>query len=762
METYKNTALSPKERAKDLLQRLTLKEKVGQLNQHIYGFNSYIRTDSGIELSDEFKQEAERWGGIGLLYGLFRADPWSKKDFSNGIHGKLAIEAYNKVQSYTISHSRFGIPALICEECPHGHQGLDGYLLPVNLALGCTWNPELAKSAFSVCAKQLSEMHVDMALISMLDILRDPRWGRSEECYSEDPFLASEFAKAVISGVTSESVDTVAKHCCAQGVTTGGINASSAPIGERELREIHLPAVKAAVKAGCKGIMAAYNEIDGVLCHTNSWLLKTVLRTEFGFNGIVMADGRAIDRLNTIVDSSEEAAALALHSGIDVSLWDYAFTTLEKAVDKKLVDISEIDNAVLKVLTLKFERGLFENPYIKTDKLNTYTFKNHPQTLELARESAVLLKNSNSILPLKSTDTEISVIGPLADDVYAMLGDYTPSQKNGDTVTVLEGLQNISPKNVKISYFTDRLPVNEEEQKLYIESAVSAAKKSQKIILVLGGSSSRFDDFVFDNNGAVISKNCNGSFVSLTDCGEGVDVADISLPKWQHKLLDALHGTGKSVITVIIAGRPYAVEAISKKSDALIYSFYPGPAGGTALAEILWGKVCPSGRLSVSLPNTSGQIPAFYNRKASYASRYSDSNALPIYPFGYGLNYADITLSNFNLSESCATVNDIKQHGITVSFEVKNNSNTKAFAVPQIYIRDKIASVVPRVKELKDFTKTELSPNETIFIERKLTLDAFKICDINMHYTAEPGEFEIYVYEGTKEHWKNTFKITDK
>ena len=237
MERYENPELSAKERAEDLLSRLSLKEKVGQLNQRIYGFTSYIRTGDNVELSDEFKNEAKRWGGIGLLYGLYRADPWSKKNFENGIFGETAIKAYNLIQEYTISQSHFKIPALICEECPHGHQALNGYLLPVNLATGCSWNTKLAKEAFSVCADQLKEMHVDMALISMLDILRDARWGRSEECYSEDPYLASSMASAVVKGMTEKGVDVVAKHCCAQGFTTGGVNASAAPIGERELRE---------------------------------------------------------------------------------------------------------------------------------------------------------------------------------------------------------------------------------------------------------------------------------------------------------------------------------------------------------------------------------------------------------------------------------------------------------------------------------------------------------------------------------------------
>ena len=263
MLPYQNTALTPKERARDLVARMTLKEKVGQLNQRLYGFSSYTRKGDEIALTDEFRNEVERWGGLGLLYGLLRADPWSRKTMENGLPGSLAARACNLVQKYVIEHSRFGIPVLMSSECPHGHQALGGYLLPVNLAAGATFHPQLLKDAMAVCGKQLKESGVHLALISMLDMARDPRWGRSEECYGEDPYLAAQFARAAVEGMQGAGVPVVAKHFCAQGETTGGINASAARIGPRELREIHLPAAEAAVKAGAQGVMAAYNEIDG-------------------------------------------------------------------------------------------------------------------------------------------------------------------------------------------------------------------------------------------------------------------------------------------------------------------------------------------------------------------------------------------------------------------------------------------------------------------------------------------------------------------
>ena len=760
MEIYKNKSYSPTERAKDLLSRLTLREKVGQLNQRLHGFNSYVIKGDRIELSKEFMDEAERWGGIGLLYGLFRADPWSKKDFQNGLSGKNTIKAYNMIQEYVISKSRFSIPALMCEECPHGHQALDGYLLPVNLAIGCSFNPELTKKAFSVCGEQLSSLHTDLALISMLDILRDPRWGRSEECYSEDPYLASVMAKAVISGMNDKGIDVVAKHFCAQGVTTGGINTSAAAIGERELREIHLPAARSAVNAGAKGFMAAYNEIDGIPCHANEWLLKDLLRKELGFNGIVMADGTAVDQLNTVAGSSEEMSALAMNSGVNVSLWDYAFSTLEEAVNKGFVSVDVIDESVLKVLTLKFERGLFDNPFIKEEIPKQFNFKTHSETLKLAEETIVLLKNENNTLPLSADDKTIAVIGPAANDIYAQLGDYTPSVKSDTAITILNGLKEYASNKANILDITSSFPTDLSLQKEYIKDAMNIARKSDKIIVVLGGSSSRFENIQFQDNGAVSAMNNTGDYLSLTDCGEGVDITDLQLPQWQLELLTSLKTIGKPIVTVMLAGRPYATNEVSSLSDALIYSFYPGPAGSIALSEILFGEIAPSGRLSVSLPNVSGQIPTFYNYKSSYVSRYSDCKLTPVYHFGYGMTYTNFEFSNFTCNSTEIPLNELENRTFKINFNIKNVGNMKAYAVPQLYIRDKIASTTPRVRELKAFTKIELLPNEEKACSLELNAESLKVWNRDMQFVVEKGEFDIYIYEGTENRWQVKISVT--
>ncbi len=760
MKTYKNTNLSPEERARLLLSELNLREKVGQLNQRIYGFTSYTRENGNISLSEEFINEVKRWGGLGALYGLRRADPWSRKDFSNGLEGSLTIEAYNKVQKYVIEHSRHGIPVLMCEECPHGHQALDGYLLPVNLALGATWNPALAAEGFKVCARQLAEQKVDMALVSMLDILRDPRWGRSEECYSEDPCLSSKMAEAITKAFLSEGIDVVAKHCCAQGETNGGTNASAALLGERELREIHLPAVKSAVEAGALGVMAAYNEIDGIPCHANSWLLRNVLRDEYGFKGIVMADGRAVDRLNIVADSPAARGAEALRAGVDLSLWDEGFAALETAVNNGLIDEKLIDEAVLRVLTLKFRRGLFEKPFIEQNSVKKYTFKKYPQTLDIARDSLILLKNKNNILPLSKNIKSLAVIGPFANDIYALLGDYTPPQRDGEVITPLAGILS-EAQNISVNSVADPFPAAPDEQEEYINKAVEAAINSEKIIVMLGGSSSRFQDMVFADNGAVISKSGSGKFLDLTDCGEGVDIADTALPEWQYRLLEALKSTGRPVITVIIAGRPYAAERLEKSSDALCFAFYPGPAGGIAIAELLFGKIAPNGRLSVSLPRLPGQIPAYYNNKASYIARYSDCSQGAAYSFGYGLSYVDFEFSDIVQSCNSLSLAELENSKITFSFVVKNCGNIKAAAVPQLYLRDKIASVVPRVRCLKAFTKIMLEPDEKKQCTLTLCADDLKLWNRDMKFSAEAGDFEISLFEGSVFFWQGKITVTE-
>lgn len=752
MFRYKDASLPTAERVNDLLSHMTLREKVGQLNQRLYGFRAYERKGDEITLTKETIEEAKYFGGLGVVYGLYRADPWSAKTEENGLSKEYAVKGYNLLQRCCLEHSRLGIPLLLSSECPHGHQALDGYLLPVNLAAGATFDPKLYKEAVSVCAHQLKQMGVNLSLVSALDVARDPRWGRTEECFGEDPYLCSCFAKAAVEGTQSEGVAMVAKHFCAQGETTGGVNASAARIGERELREIHLPAAKACCEAGVKGVMAAYNEIDGVYCHMNHHLLTEILRDEFGFDGIVMADGVALDRLQEAVGDEPHAAALALFAGVDVSLWDNVFPYLEDAVKDGLLEESLLDEAVKRVLTLKFEQGLFEHPYLPEDsKEESYTMEKYPQSLQLARESVVLLKNQD-VLPLKTSDQKILVLGPSADDIYRMLGDYTPPVSDENSFTLLKGLEYLAGERIiKTCSYTALT----EEKKKEVQKLIDWA---DVVIMAIGGSSSRFGGALFDNNGAAVvqgtQKDSKDSDLVrknreawAMDCGEGMDSSTLSLPGDQLDWFLFVRESNKPLISIVVAGRPYAISEIASKTDALLYSFYPGPYGGLALAQLLYGQESPSGRLPISIPAHVGQLPVYYNPKRSYeAMKYWDEEDHALYEFGEGFGYGQLSYENMTLQKET----DHDSFTYKVTFSVSNKSDADDFAVPQLYVRDIAASTVRRVRELKGFTKTSLKAGQTKQISIVLDKAAFTIWNLNMKQVVEPGEFEILLMDQGK------------
>ena len=727
-------------KAKELLAEMTLQEKIGQLNQKLYGFGIYERDGEEISFSQEFKDEVEKYGGLGTLYGLYRADPWSQKNYENGLYGESAVKAYNKMQKYVLEHSRLKIPALLSTECPHGHQALDSYLLPVNLNMGATFHPELIHSAYRVCGKQLHDMGVDLALISLLDVVRDPRWGRSEECFSEDPYLCSRMAEQIVKAVQDEGVSVVAKHFAAQGECTGGINASAARIGERELREIHLPAMKACADAGVDGVMAAYNEIDGVFCHANHHLLTDILRDEMGFDGVVMADGCAIDQLNVVTGDCVRSGAAALRAGVDIGLWDEAYGHLDEALEKGYITEEDIDRAVLRVLELKVKRGLFESPLLdENQKPEEYSYEKYPQALQIARESVVLLENRNDILPLSKETRKIAVIGPNADAVYNQLGDYSPQVKRENCSTVLDGVRSYLGDKAVYARGCGVFDGTQEE----LEEAVKLAEQSDITILVLGGSSSRFGEVSFDANGAAISEHG----VSM-DCGEGVDTAELSLPAVQRELAEKIFATGSKVITVIIGGRAYALDEAAEKSDAVLYGFYPGMQGGKAIGEILFGEVNPSGRLPVSLPRCTGQLPVYYNYKNSYRSmHYYNIPDGAAYTFGYGKSYTNFEYEDISFGKKDVAIEELHKNGIQVEMSIKNIGEQDGYAVPLVYIAGEQGSVVRRAKELKGFQKIWLKKGESKKVSIFLPSEAFAVWNSEMKFTVEPGRVQIILEE---------------
>lgn len=754
MEKYQNAALSPRERAEDLLGKMTRKEKVGQLNQRLYGFRIYERDGEKITFTDEFYEEVEKMGGLGVLYGFYRADPWADKDEKTGITPALAKKAYNSLQKYVLEHSRLHIPVMMSSECPHGHQALGGGLLPVNLAAGATFDPEALKRGYEACGRQLRSGHVELALMSALDVLRDPRWGRSEECYSEDPYLSSQMAAAAVTGMQSEGVSCVAKHFCGQGETTGGVNASAARIGEQELREIHFPAMQACCDAGVDGVMAAYNEIDGVYCHSNPWLLREVLREEMGFQGIVMADGLAVDFLKNTEGDTLHAGAAALKAGVDVGLWDQSFSRLEEAVEKGLVEEKLLDEAVLRVLELKFKRGLFEHPYMEEDMLEADEAGIPEASLRLAEESAVLLKNeargtAAPVLPLKDRYPKIALIGYHAADRYAMLGDYTPPVSEDSCVTILSGMKKQAPAGVSVEYaMGSGFNSSDEEER---KKALELAEKSDVIVVAAGGSSSRFGGAVFDGNGAVSKESGSLSM----DCGEGMDSAMCHIPAAQEELIRELSRLGKPLVVLLIAGRPYCIEEIEKVSDAVLYSFYPGPMGGKALADLVYGNCCPSGRLPASLPRHAGQLPVYYNSRSSSSAAYRDMESRPLHTFGEGLSYTEFSVSDIRT----AFVETEEKHlnadaGIRVSFRIKNTGDYEGTAVPLLFSRRLQGSPVPRVKELKAFTRVELKAGEEKEVSLTVKRSALDPVKVPGRRADRADRVLLTLTEGKDECWK--------
>ncbi len=753
MEKYKQAFIPVEDRVQDLLAQMTLQEKVGQLNQRMYGWNAYVRDNAGITLSHSFKEEVIFGGGMGALYGLFRSDPWSGMNYENGITAADSAKAANMVQRYVMENTRLGIPVLLIEECPHGHQALDGTLLPVNLGVGSTWNPVLMKQAYAHIAAEIRSRGAHVGLVSALDILHDPRWGRSEECFSEDPYLAARFTEAAVQGMqgdgphelaSSNKVAVVLKHLCAQGAAQGGRNAGPAAIGQRELREIHLPGAKAGMEAGVAGFMAAYNELDGIPCHANKELLTGILREEWKFDGIVMADGCAIDRLLALTGSYESAAALALSAGVDISLWDKSFTTLEEAVKQGKVSEVEIDRAVSRVLRLKFRLGLFERPYVE-EQSTTYEvgrpdFRNI--NLQVARESVVLLKNEGDLLPLKAKagQRRIAVIGPNADRLYNQLGDYTSVQREGTGTTVLQGIRLTAPEGVSVIHalgcgIRDESPAG-------IQEAVAAATGADVAVLVLGGSSARQFGGDFDSNGAAIVS--EGS-PSEMDCGEGVDLADLSLGGIQLQLVEAVAATGTPVVAVIIQGRPHALTGLEELCGAILCAWYPGTEGGRALGEILFGKVNPSGRLPVSLPRSAAQLPVYYNQKDPGRPRvYVDMPSAALYPFGYGLSYTTFEYGDVSLSQNMIFASELeKGTKVTVTVSVKNTGASSGAETVQLYIWARESGVTRRIAELKAFRKIELLPGECQTVSFGLSREELGIWNKEMNFAVEPCRIAV-------------------
>lgn len=730
---------------------MTLKEKVGQLNQRLFGWNAVRKTASGFELTDEFKEEVARWDGMGALYGLLRADPWSGRTAETAVDPAESVHVANLVQRYIRENTRLGIPVLLSEECPHGHMALDGSLLPPNIGVAAGWNPELYERAMTLVAGEIRARGAHLGLVSTLDIACDPRWGRTEECFGEDPYLASQFSGSAVRGLqgatladlaSGERVAAVVKHFVAQGAAEGGRNLGPASIGPRQLREIFLPPMQAAVRAGALACMAAYNEIDGVPCHANHGLLTTVLRNGWGFDGVVMADGTAVDRLLMQSGSYPAAAAMALNAGIDLSLWDTAFTTLEQAVSEGRVAESVLDQAVRRVLRIKFLLGLFEVADADETLARKKVGSPHSKhlSLQLARESLTLLKNDDALLPLPVTVKRVAVIGPNADNLYNQLGDYTSPQRAGSGVTVLQGIRQLLGDTCAVIHEPGCGTRDLTESG--IAPAVELARSADVAILVLGGSSTRNFNITFDANGAALP----GPNSMEMDCGEGVDVADLELGGMQVKLAQAVIATSTPTVVVLVQGRPHSIPWLAEHAPAILCAWYPGPHGGLAVAEALFGKVNPGGRLPITIPRSSASLPVAYNRKeVGRDIVYHDLHG-ELYPFGHGLSYTTFAYRDLTIEPGEITALQLEAGAtLHVQVTVENTGCRSGDEVAQVYLKDHESSVTRRIKELKAFKRISLAPGERRRVSFTLGREELAVWNADMEFRVEPGNITFMV-----------------
>ena len=741
LPAYKDPSFSIDVRLSDLLSRMTLEEKVGQLLCPL-GWEMYEIHGNEVCPSGKFKQLIKE-RNVGMLWATYRADPWTKKTLANGLNPEMAAKAGNALQKYVMENTRLGIPMFLAEEAPHGHMAIGATVFPTGIGMAATWSPELVKEVGQVIAKEIRSQGGHISYGPVLDLTRDPRWSRVEETFGEDPVLSGTLGASMVDGLgggnLSQKYATIAtlKHFLAYAVPEGGQNGNYASVGIRDLHQNFLPPFRKAIDAGALSVMTSYNSIDGIPCTSNHYLLTKLLRNEWKFRGFVVSDLYSIEGIHEshfVAPTKENAAIQSVMAGVDVDLGGDAYTNLCHAVQSGQMDKTVIDTAVCRVLRMKFEMGLFEHPYMDP-KIAAKTVR-RKEHIELARKiaqsSITLLKNENSILPLSKTINKVAVIGPNADNRYNMLGDYTAPQEDSNVKTVLDGIiTKLSPSRVEYvrGCAIRDTTVNE------IEQAIEAARRSEVVIVVVGGSSARDFKTSYKETGAAVAE--EGS-VSDMECGEGFDRASLSLLGRQQELLESLQKTGKPLIVVYIEGRPLEKNWASEYADALLTAYYPGQEGGNAIADVLFGDYNPSGRLPISVPRSVGQIPVYYNQKAPRNHDYVEVSSSPLYSFGYGMSYTTFEYSDLQVVQKSARC-------FEVSFKVKNTGKYDGEEVSQLYMRDEYASVVQPMKQLKHFERFHLKKGEEKKVTFVLTEEDFFLVNYTLKKVVESGNFHLMI-----------------
>lgn len=738
---YRDPTQPIKRRVEDLLGRMSLEEKVGQMNMPcVY--------ESGLGRGIPEKTDAVQKFAAGTLIKGFGPGGGFFTLSNTILHEgpRQQAEFLNRLQQIA-AKTRLGIPLLQTEEGTHGLMCPGGTVFPEGPALGSTWNLGLVGRIYAAMAREARAIGVHQNFTLVVEPIRDPRLGRNEEAYSEDPFLCSRIAETIVRSAQGKDVSAEDKvvaglcHYPGQSQPVSGFERGAMEISERQLREVFLPPWEAGIKrAGALGVMATYPAIDGVPTHGSEKILTRILRQELNFDGLVLSEGGGIGTLvyEGLAPTQKEAGQLALAAGVDVGISyesGYMLDLLASVREGK-VPMSLIDRAVRRILKQKFRLGLFEKTLVEPERAVqiVHCLDHQDLALAAAREGIVLLKNEKNLLPLKKTLRSIAVIGPNADDPRNQLGDYTPTKVPQHVVTVLEGIKQAVSPDAKVTYVKGCDVTGADRNE--IAKAVDAASHAELAVVVVGESQ-------HDANGK-----------RPTD-GEGFDAATLELTGLQEDLVNAVQATGTPTVVVLINGRPLAVRWIAQHVPAVLEAWCPGEKGGQAVAEILFGDVNPSGKLTVTVPRHVGQLPVYYNAKKSkrfwiengWGRPYVDLEPTPLYAFGHGLSYTRFGYSDLELSAKEIAPNE----GIEVRLKVKNLGDRPGAETVQLYLEDVVSSVATPVKQLRGFAKLALKPGEAKTCTFKLTADDLALFDANLKRVVEPGQFRLMVGSSSKD-----------
>lgn len=746
--SYKNPDLPVSKRVKDLLSQMTLEEKAAQM-MCVWQEKAKTLVDEEGNFDIKKAKAAYKKG-----YGLGQVGRPS--DAGKGKNARGMAELTNEIQKFFIENSRLGIPVIFHEECLHGHAGIDGTSFPQPIALGATFNPELIEELFKMTAEEVRLRGTHQALTPVVDVARDPRWGRVEETYGEDPYLVSRLGIAAVRGFQGDAtfkdkkrVIATLKHFVAHGQPESGMNCAPANVSMRVLRETFLYTFKEAFdKAGAISVMASYNEVDGEPSHASKWLLRDVLRKEWGFKGFVVSDYYAIWELgyrpdthgHFVAKDKKESCRLAVEAGVNIELPEPdCYLHLVELVRKGALEEKQLDELVAPMLYWKFQMGLFDDPYVDPAEAERVvgSEENRKLALRAAREAITLLKNENDLLPLNVKKLKtIAVIGPNAN--RSLLGGYSGVPKHD--VSVLEGIRAKVGDRVKVLYSEgckitlggawnqdEVFASDAEEDRRQIKEAVKLAKKADVIILAIGG-----------------NEQTSREAWNLNHMG---DRTSLDLIGRQDELVKAMLALDKPVVVFLFNGRPNSINYVSENVPAIFECFYLGQETGHAVADVLFGDFNPGGKLPITIPRSAGHIPAFYNYKPSARRGYLFDDVTPLYAFGYGLSYTTFKIENARLTKK-----KIKRDGSTsLLADVTNTGKRAGTETVQMYIRDLVSSVTRPVKELKGFVKLSLKSGETKTVEIEIRPGSLSFYDVNMKYVVEAGEFEIMVGNSSRD-----------